>query len=127
MISEFVGRFDSDIPLPDENARRRLFSILLEGVKVEEGIDWGCLVERTGMYSGDDINNVCRDASMMPLRRELTGKADGLLGLVEMQGKLKEVPISMQDFMDALDFVKPTNGKEKLEKYKRWMEEFGST
>jgi katanin p60 ATPase-containing subunit A1 len=102
----------------------------LKGVKVEESIDWDVLIKRTEYYTGDDLNNVCRDASMMPLRRTLLNlkesKESGMR-MEEMGDMLKDIPISMQDLMEAIDAVKPTNSKEKLDRYKKWMEEFGST
>jgi katanin p60 ATPase-containing subunit A1 len=122
--------FIRDIPLPDEAGRRKLFELLLKGVKVEEGIDWDVLIKRTEYYTGDDLNNVCRDASMMPLRRTLLNlkeSKESRVKMEEMGDMLKDIPISMQDLMEAIDAVKPTNSKEKLDRYKKWMEEFGST
>jgi len=117
-----------DIPLPDEAGRRKLFDILLRGVRVEADIDWDHLVQHTAFYSGDDITNVCRNASMMPLRREMARgvNIDRVENVEAMQARLKDVPISMQDFVEALEDVKPANGREKLERYRKWMEEFGS-
>lgn len=101
---------------------------MLKNVKIENDIDWDYLVEKTEMFSGDDINNVCRDASMMPLRREMSKcfKLSSQEEFAEMQERLKAVPISMQDFREALEQVKPTNSKDKLERYKSWMAEHGS-
>ena len=97
-------------------------------MRIEDNIDWEYLVRHTAFYSGDDITNVCRNASMMPLRREMSRgvNIDRVENVEAMQARLKEVPISMDDFVEALEDVKPANGKDKLERYKKWMEEFGS-
>lgn len=96
---------------------------------MEEGIDWDLLVSKTELFSGDDISNVCRDASMMPLRREMSkGIAmDDAAKFQEIHERLRDVPISMEDFLEALSQVKPTNTRDKLERYQNWMAEHGST
>lgn len=116
------------IPLPDKGARKKLFELMLKDVAFEDNIDWDLLVSKTDMYSGDDINNLCRDASMMPLSRKvLNGEFKGSLDNVEeIQNELKNTPISMQDFLEALTKVKPTNSKDKLKRYKDWMDSHGS-
>lgn len=123
------------IPLPEPSARKKLFQILLKDTKVEEGIDWDLLVTKTELFSGDDLKNLCRDASMMPLRRELLRgpnlsaleAAKPTLNVQEVQARLQETPISMQDFVEALEGIRPTNGRDKLDKYRQWMDEHGST
>jgi SpoVK/Ycf46/Vps4 family AAA+-type ATPase len=101
---------------------------MLRGVSVTDDVDWDYLVAHTELYSGDDIANVCRDASMMPLRREmLRGICDSEEQARQIQEKLRNVPISMQDFKEALATVKPTNSREKLDRYVKWMHEHGST
>jgi len=50
----------------------------LKDLKVSENIDWEKLVGMTEMYSGADITSVCREASYMPMRRQLL-KSGGLL------------------------------------------------
>jgi katanin p60 ATPase-containing subunit A1 len=117
------------IPLPDKVARKRLFELMTRDVDIESGIDWDLIVKKTEMYSGDDIGNVVRDAAMMPLRRKLLeagGAKDKYDNLDQMQAELKNTPISMKDFLAALDSVKPTNNGEKLAQYKKWMQDFGS-
>ena len=59
------------IPLPNEKGRKQLFDINLRGIKIGEDIIWDTLCKKTKGYSGADISNVCRDATMMPLRKKL--------------------------------------------------------
>ena len=80
---------------------------MLKKVSVEDNIDWDYLVAKTEYFSGDDINNVCRDASMMPLRRELSNKLelDNPEAMKEVQERLRVIPVSMPDFICALEFL----------------------
>lgn len=66
------------IPLPTQIGREELFKINLRGLQTEEGIDWPQIIKITDGYSGADIANVCREASMMPMRKKLAngGKFD---------------------------------------------------
>ena len=59
------------IPLPEPEGRLQLFKINLKSVKLASDINWDKLVQMTEGYSGADLANVCRDASMMPLRKKL--------------------------------------------------------
>ncbi|PXF61709.1 MAG: ATPase [Candidatus Methanogaster sp.] len=64
------GRIDRriHIPLPDKDARSKIFEIHLKGKPVsgEVSIQW--LVEATDGYSGAEIEAVCREAAMIALR-----------------------------------------------------------
>ena len=116
-----------DIPLPDKNARRELLRIMLKEEAVEEDIDWDYVVEKTKFFSGDDMKNLCRDASMAPLRRMMTeGPGLDLDDLKDKEDEFKNLPISDRDFKEALQRVKASNNTEKLAKYREWMELFGS-
>jgi katanin p60 ATPase-containing subunit A1 len=59
------------IPLPTANGRRHLFNINLKGIALEPSINFDELVRKTDGYSGADLSNVCREAAMMPMRRQL--------------------------------------------------------
>ena len=65
------------IPLPEPEGRLQLFKINLKSVKLADDINWDKLVQMTEGYSGADLANVCRDASMMPLRKKLES-AEGI-------------------------------------------------
>jgi katanin p60 ATPase-containing subunit A1 len=70
-------------------------------LEIEDDIDWDLIVEKTEGYSGADLSNVCREAAMMPLRRRL--KANGInINEIEQLRKEIDVPVSMQDFTDAM-------------------------
>lgn len=126
----FLRRFEKrvHIDLPDEEGRRAMFQINTEGMQVDEdakeGGTWKSLVEMSDGYSGADIAVVCNDASMLGLRRLLAGKTPD-----EMKKMSKEefnVPITRADFESVFATVKSSAGKNDLEKYREWMQEFGS-
>ena len=75
--------------------------------------------------SGAGITNVCRDASMMSMRRKIAGlKPSEIrnLGRDEL-----DMPVTKQDFFDAIQKCNKSVSKEDLDKYEKWMEEFGSS
>ena len=75
-------------------------------------------------YSGADITNVCRDASMMSMRRRIAG-----LNCEQIKALSKaelDLPVSAQDFEEAVHKVNKSVSAEDLVKYERWMAEFGS-
>ena len=57
------------IPLPDADGRSDLFRINMKAVECCEDVDLDELAGKCAGYSGADIANVCRDASMMSVRR----------------------------------------------------------
>jgi len=113
------------IPLPTLEGREALLKINLKGLKFEEDLDLGSIACKLDGYSGADITNVCRDASMMSMRRKIAGKKPS-----EIRSLCKEeldMPITRQDFVEAVHKCNKSVSKEDLEKYEKWMEEFGSS
>lgn len=64
------GRFDLQVyvPLPDREARQRIFSVHLRRTPVAEGVDLSDLAARTEGYSGAEIAEICRLAALHALR-----------------------------------------------------------
>jgi katanin p60 ATPase-containing subunit A1 len=125
------------IPLPNDVARVELFKICMRSVNLADDVDLETLSEKTSGYSGADIANVCRDASMMAMRRVLEdarkrGAQDGkdMIRLLREQRSLKDklsAPVSMDDFMETLDRVRGSVGSQDLKRFESWMKEFGSS
>ena len=113
------------VPLPEEKGRKVLFNIYLKKSKIKDDIDWDILVEKTKGYSGADINNVCREAALMPMRRKILGKNINVTEIADMKDQF-DVPLWMDDFVDALQNVKTSVGTAFLKEYVDWMKEFGS-
>ena len=108
------------IPLPDPQTRCQLLSHLLKKnentLSQEEIQDLGHLTEG---YSGADVTNLAREASMGPLREMLRGS--------EPKNNNKVLrPINRKDFDAALRSVKASVSFRDLAAYEKWNSEFGS-
>ena len=113
------------IPLPNLSGRLSLLNINLREVTLDEDVALEDIANKLDGYSGADITTVCRDASMMGMRRKIDG-----LSIEEIQAMPKEdlnIPAKMTDFLEVLKRVSPSVSKSDLEKYEKWMQEFGST
>ncbi|KAK3585150.1 hypothetical protein CHS0354_034283 [Potamilus streckersoni] len=112
------------IPLPTVKGREELLKINIKDLEVAPDVDLSEIAEKLDGYSGADITNVCRDAAMMSFRRRIQG-----LGPEEIRNIPKEelnMPMSMEDFIEAMKKVNKSVSKDDLERYIKWMNEFGS-
>lgn len=113
------------IPLPTDEGREVLLKINLREVKVDESVNLSKIAKKLEGYSGADITNVCRDASMMSMRRKIAGlKPEQIRQLATEE---VDLPVSTQDFEDAIEKCNKSVSKADLEKYEKWMKEFGSS
>ncbi|XP_001601295.1 katanin p60 ATPase-containing subunit A-like 1 [Nasonia vitripennis] len=113
------------IPLPTHEGREALLKINLREVKVDDSVNLSDIAEKLEGYSGADITNVCRDASMMSMRRKIAGlRPDQIRQLPKEE---LDLPVSAQDFDEALERCNKSVSQEDLEKYEKWMSEFGSS
>ncbi|KAI9488970.1 P-loop containing nucleoside triphosphate hydrolase protein [Zychaea mexicana] len=64
------GRFDRlvYVPPPDEEARAEILKIHTRKTPLSHSVDLSSIAKRTNMYTGADLQNVCREAAMMALR-----------------------------------------------------------
>ena len=76
------------IPLPDSEARRAMFRIYLSQVALDGSVDRAALVKRTEGFSGADVKLLCRDASMMPMRRAIQHKTPAQIMQVSKQATM---------------------------------------
>lgn len=66
-----------------------------------------------------------RDASMMSMRRKIAGlKPEQIRQLATEE---VDLPVSTQDFSEAIAKCNKSVSKEDLAKYEKWMREFGSS
>ncbi|XP_005093317.1 katanin p60 ATPase-containing subunit A1 [Aplysia californica] len=112
------------IPLPDADGRRQLLDINLKEVEMGDDVDLTKVADMLDGYSGADITNVCRDAAMMSFRRRISGlRPEEIRNIPKNELTL---PTVMEDFIEAIKKVNKSVSSDDLEKYKKWMEEFGS-
>ncbi|XP_038617531.1 katanin p60 ATPase-containing subunit A-like 1 isoform X2 [Tachyglossus aculeatus] len=112
------------IPLPTAKGRAELLKINLREVELDPDIHLEDIADRIEGYSGADITNVCRDASLMAMRRRIHG-----LTPEEIRALSKEelqMPVTTGDFELALKKISKSVSAADLEKYEKWMVEFGS-
>ncbi|KAL9385568.1 hypothetical protein Peur_022578 [Populus x canadensis] len=108
------------VPLPDGNVRRVLLKHKLKGRAFSlPGGDLEKLVRETEGYSGSDLQALCEEAAMMPIRE---------LGANILTVKANQVrPLRYEDFQEALAVIRPSLSKSKWGDLERWNEEFGSS
>lgn len=112
------------IPLPSAKGRVELLKISLKELELAIDVNMEKIAEQMEGYSGADITNVCRDASLMAMRRRIEG-----LTPEEIRNLSKDemhMPTTMEDFETALKKVSTSISAADLEKYDKWIAEFGS-
>ncbi|RYG63547.1 AAA family ATPase, partial [archaeon] len=121
------------IPLPDQGSRAELFRLNMREVATSSDVDYEELAAKTAGYSGADVANVCRDASMMSVRRLMEQARKQGLSKAAMQAMLKEqresfatCAISRDDFLLAISKVNKSVSDTDLGRFQEWMDEFGS-
>ncbi|XP_069811738.1 katanin p60 ATPase-containing subunit A1 isoform X2 [Dendropsophus ebraccatus] len=108
----------------DAKGRGELLKINLKELELADDVDINTIAENMDGYSGADITNVCRDASLMAMRRRIEG-----LTPEEIRNLSKDdmhMPTTMGDFEMALKKVSKSVSATDIEKYEKWIEEFGS-
>ncbi len=100
------GRFDKiiDIPMPDYEARLKIFGIHLRKMPLDKDVTREDLAEMTDNYTGAEIENLCREAGMNAIRHS------------------KDI-VTMEDFKHAMAEVKPAVPKEVADRISRFKEE----
>ncbi|XP_019052966.1 PREDICTED: katanin p60 ATPase-containing subunit A1 [Nelumbo nucifera] len=113
------------IPLPNFESRKELIRINLRGVEVAPDVNIDEVARRTEGYSGDDLTNVCRDASLNGMRRKIAGKTRDEIKNMSKE-EISKDPVAMCDFEEAITKVQPSVSAADIEKHEKWFSEFGS-
>ncbi|CAH3164415.1 unnamed protein product [Porites lobata] len=113
------------IPLPETVGRLELLKINLRGVNMAEDVVLEEIAKKMEGYSGADITNVCRDASMMAMRRRIRGLTPEQIK--NLPKEELDLPVNMEDFDLALKKVSKSVSDADIKKYEDWMKEFGAT
>lgn len=106
------------IPLPEGLARKTIVTTLLSSQQhslTEEDIAEIC--QRTEGYSGADMDNLCREAALGPIRC-----IENILDISPDQVR----PITMSDFLAAMNQVRASVSSNDLDLYLDWNSKFGS-
>ena len=86
-------------------------------VKVEKNLNIDRIVQITDSYSCSDINSLCKEAAMGPLRSY--GDQIATLNAKQIRG------ISFQDFQAALGKVRPSVTPATLDRFQNWFRDNG--
>ncbi|KAK9690319.1 hypothetical protein RND81_09G119500 [Saponaria officinalis] len=113
------------IPLPSFESRKELIKINLRTVEVAADVNIDDVARRTEGYSGDDLTNVCRDASLNGMRRKIAGKTRDEIKSMS-KDEISNDPVAMCDFEEALRKVQPSVSATDIERHEKWLSEFGS-
>ena len=103
------GRFDRILLAspPDRKGREQVLKIHTKNMPLAKNVDLKELAERTEGYAGADIENLCREAAMNALRKDL---------------EVKEV--TKFHFEEAILKVRPSVSKTDVDKYKKIEEQY---
>ncbi|KAK7349163.1 hypothetical protein VNO77_06310 [Canavalia gladiata] len=113
------------IPLPNFESRKELIRINLKTVEVAPDVNIDEVARRTEGYSGDDLTNVCRDASLNGMRRKIAGKTRDEIKNMS-KDEISKDPVAMCDFEEALTKVQRSVSQADIERHEKWFTEFGS-
>jgi len=109
------------IPLPSPEARFQLIKNLIKKdskVKMLKK-DIQQVVEWTSGYSCSDLTSLCKDAAMEPIRE--LGMSVASIPADQLR------PVTVQDFRQAVEHIRPSVSKESLKMFEQWNSEFGSS
>jgi vacuolar protein-sorting-associated protein 4 len=113
------SRFEKKIhvPLPGRDARKAIFEIHMEDIEVSPAVDYEEMADLTEGYSGRDISIVCREAAMEPIRElQRTGRMDDEREILDIR------PVSRDDFLSAIENIRPATPPEDVRRYIDWAE-----
>lgn len=102
------GRLDAKIyvPLPDAEARFKLFEIYLGKRPLADDVNLAKLVEMTAGYSGADIKAVAERSATRPFLESVAGAEPRNIGMADLQAALAE--------------LLPSVGQKDVEKFAKW-------
>jgi len=115
----FRRRFEKKIyiSLPDDKAREIMFKLNTRDVDIDSDVDFSEFAKLTEGYTGSDISLLCREAVMLPVR-EIDLTQD-----ITLIDKVRHV--TRDDFITALEKIKPVVSPEELKTYDEWTQSFG--
>ena len=92
--------------------------------QVDPELKFEDLAELMEGYSGDDITNLCRDASMNGMRRKILGKSPDEIRAMSKDDVAD--PVTRADFEEALRKISSSVSKDDITRHEGFLTEFGS-
>ncbi|KAK6106745.1 ATPase associated with various cellular activities (AAA) family protein [Brugia pahangi] len=112
------------IPLPDKTNRFQLLKLALAEVSIDEEVNLEIVADSLDGYSGADITNVCREAAMMSMRVRIANlTAEEIKALTQEE---VDLPITANDFSQAIQNTSPSVSYSDVQKYEKWIHDFGA-
>ena len=98
-----TGRFGEKfyVGLPDQAAREQILHLNLDGIPMEEGVDFVALAAKLDGYSGADIAGVCTKATDYPFHRQIRTGAETVVTKDDLERAAREVTRSVSPAMLA--------------------------
>ncbi|XXQ29637.1 AAA+ ATPase domain-containing protein [Plasmodiophora brassicae] len=104
--------------LPDTEERQMILAVLLQDELMDESVQLADLSAMTDKYSGSDLKEWCRFAAMIPIREvlrsqrgrvtETTSSMFDLTATSPDDEELQPRPLCLDDFLVAMEHVKPS-------------------
>ncbi len=107
------------IPPPDKEARKEIFRIHTKNMPLAEDVSLDELAEKTEGYSGADIEAVCREAGLTAIREAISKYSEE-----EVKKAVKEIRVTREHFMKAIEKVKPSLTKDDIKRYEEIVKDF---
>ncbi len=116
------------VPLPNKEAVTAIVRIHTKGLDISR-LDLDAIAEESvrGLYSGREIAALCQ-AAIHRMLEEANPDLEDIEKLSEIgQGsfELRVRPLEMRDFEEAFKRIKSPLTRKEIERYERWVEEFG--
>jgi len=104
------GRFDREIEIrpPDTKGRKEILQVHTRNMPLAEDVDLDKLAEITYGYTGADLAALAKEAALIALRRFMTQKKIDLNTPQIPPDVLKELKVTMSDFLAAMKVIQPT-------------------
>jgi len=112
------------IGLPDDKARIALFRMYFKELDLDENIDFEKLSQMTQGYNGSDIQVICRNAAMIPMRNKLMNI--DVSDLENLKCSDLETKLTQNDIESVISKIRSSVAKEDVDKHKQWFGKFGS-
>ena len=119
------------IPLPNKVGREQMFHINFKGINLSNDVNIDALVQKTEGYSGHDISSVCREASLMNMRKKLMNE-NGTMDILQMANNKEnflsdlEAPVSQNDILIAIKNISKSVSSNDVKKFEEWTKMFAS-